>query len=180
MARSRSITRYYLQCDRQQQPQAWPDDRIWDELRLRMRANAYGPLPEGPIVDRGVVDMCSLVIDPMQHGRLYLAGDAASLISPSAAKGANPAIMEAEVLALGLIAAATDGDEGALARYSIDCLPRIWRAQAFSHWMINLLHPPLGDSHEAAFLRALQHAQPNSLGSSRACQDYFAENYVGI
>ena len=107
-------------------------------------------------------------------------GDAASLLSPAAAKGANVAVMEAETLALALIAAINGGDEAALARYTADCLPRIWRAQEFSHWMLNLLHGPSGDDEDAVFLRALQQARLRGLASSRRYQDYFAENYVGV
>lgn len=179
MARSPSVTRYYLQCCPGDEPQRWPDRRIWDELQLRMRADQYGPLRQGPILDRRVVDMCSTVMSPIQSGCLFLAGDAASLISPSAAKGANLAIMESEVLAKALIAALRRDDERPLNRYSSECMPRIWRAQEFSHWMINLLHNPAG-SDDAVFLRALQRARLASLQSSRAHQDFFAENYVGI
>lgn len=180
MARSPSITRYYLQCPGGDDPASWSDSRIWDELRLRMRTDQYGPLRQGPILERRVVDMCSHVMDPIQHGRLFLAGDAASLISPSAAKGANLAIMEAEVLAKALIAGLRRNDERPLARYSAECLPRIWRAQEFSYWMINLLHGPSGSSDEVVFQRALQGARLESLQNSRSHQDFFAENYVGI
>ena len=180
MARSETVTRYYLQCVRGADPDAWSDERIWDELARRMRTERFGALREGPIFERVVVDMTSTVIDPLQSGSLFLAGDAASLISPSAAKGANLAVMESETLALALIAAINDGADDALARYSADCLPRIWRAQEFSHWMINLLHGPGGQDADAVFLRALQQARLRSLASSRRHQDYFAENYVGI
>jgi p-hydroxybenzoate 3-monooxygenase len=179
MARTATITRYYLQVPKGTDPQAWPDEQIWAELHLRMRADEYGPLRVGPIVERRVVDMTSHVMDPIQHRRLLLAGDAASLISPSAAKGANLAIMSAEVLARALNSASQD-DLRPLEQYSADCLPRIWRAQEFSHWMINLLHAPTGDSTEAVFLRALRRARLADLQSSRAFQDFFAENYVGI
>ena len=118
MARSATVTRYYLQCPRGEDPAAWSDDRIWDELGRRMRTDQFGPLNEGPIFERGVVDMSSTVLDPMQHGRLFLAGDSASLISPSAAKGANLAVMESEALAAGLVAALVDGDAAPLARYT--------------------------------------------------------------
>lgn len=180
MARSPSVTRYYLQCHPGDDPQHWSERRIWDELCLRMRTDRYGALRQGPILERLVVDLCSNVMDPIHYGRLFLAGDAASLISPSAAKGANLAIMEAEVLAKGLIASLIQDDEQPLARYSADCVPRIWRAQEFSQWMINLLHTPSGSSDEAAFMRALQRVRLDSLQNSHSHQDFFAENYVGI
>jgi p-hydroxybenzoate 3-monooxygenase len=179
MARSPSVTRYYLQCAPGHDPASLSDDQIWAELSLRMRVDEYGTLKQGPIIERRVVDMHSNVLDPIQHGNLFLVGDAASLISPSAAKGANLAIMEADLLSQAMIAALR-GDSRALDRYSADCLPRIWRAQEFSHWMINLLHTPSGDSDEATFLRALQRARLESLRTSRTHQDFFAENYIGI
>ncbi len=180
MARSDTVTRYYLQCGRGADPDAWSQERIWGELARRMRAERFGALRQGPIFERVVVQMTSTVIDPIRCGSLFLAGDAASLISPSAAKGANLAVMEAETLAVALIASINGGDDDAIARYSADCLARIWRAQEFSHWMINLLHGPSGQDQDAVFLRALQQARLRSLASSRRHQDYFAENYVGV
>jgi p-hydroxybenzoate 3-monooxygenase len=180
MARTSTVTRYYLQVPRGENPDAWPDERVWDELRLRMRAGQYGELKQGRITERRIVDLVSHVMDPIQHERLFLAGDAASLISPSAAKGANLALMAAEVLAHAMACAVNRNDERLLARYSQDCLPRIWRAQEFSHWMIDLLHGPFGDTDDVVFARSLQRARLASLRNSRAHQDFFAENYVGI
>jgi len=171
MARSPEVTRYYLQVPVDDDPEAWSDDRIWAELRTRMR----GPLREGPVTERRIVRLRSDVIDSMRHGRLFLAGDAASLISPSAAKGANLAILQAEVLADALTDALVRDDEHALADYSRVCLPRIWQAQEFSHWMITLLHEPADGFH-----RALRRTRLGRLRDSRAQQDLFAENYVGI
>ncbi|MEV8092798.1 4-hydroxybenzoate 3-monooxygenase [Kitasatospora sp. NPDC085879] len=180
MARTPDITRYYLQVPRGESPADWPDTRVWAELAHRMRADRHGPLHEGPILERRIVDMNSDVLDPIQYGRLFLVGDAAGLISPAAAKGANLAVMAAEILAEGLVPALRSGDEQRLTRYSADCLPRIWRAQEFSHWMIDLLHGPAGTGDDAVFLRALQQARLESLRTSRRHQDHFAENYVGI
>ncbi|MCN9243495.1 4-hydroxybenzoate 3-monooxygenase [Streptomyces sp. RY43-2] len=180
MARTPSVTRYYLQRPKGTDPQGWSDERIWEELNLRMRVDRFGALNEGPILERGVVDMQSDVLDPIRYGSMYLVGDAASLISPAAAKGANLAVMEAEILARALVAALGSHDETLLDRYSADCLPRIWRAQEFSHWMINLLHAPSGDDDEVVFLSGLQLARLETLRTSRAHQDCFAENYVGV
>lgn len=180
MARTATVTRYYLQCPEGTDPDAWSDSAVWDELDLRMRAERFGPLRRGPVLERAVVDLESDVLDPMQYGRLYLAGDAAGLISPSAAKGANLAVMAAEALADAFAAAVHHGDEGPLARYSATCLPRIWRAQEFSHWMIGLLHAPAGDDEESRFLRALRTSRLDSLRTSRTQQHYFADNYVGV
>lgn len=175
MARTATTTRYYLQCERGTSPDAWSDERIWDELETRMLAAKYGPLLRGPIVQRTVVDLESDVLEPLRHGSLLLAGDAASLISPSAAKGANLAVLEAELLAAALTDALAHGDSAALDRYSADCLAYVWRAQEFSHWMIRLLHG--GDS---PFQDRLRGSLLESLRTSRTQQDWFAEHYVGV
>ncbi|HEX8865629.1 MAG TPA: FAD-dependent monooxygenase, partial [Lentzea sp.] len=116
----------------------------------------------------------------IQHDRLFLVGDAASLISPSAAKGANLAIMEAELLARALVSAITRDDERELSDYTKSCLPRIWRAQEFSHWMIDLLHGPSHTASDAGFQHALRRARLDSLRRSQSHQNFFAEHYVGI
>ncbi|MEU8524931.1 4-hydroxybenzoate 3-monooxygenase [Streptomyces sp. NPDC048629] len=180
MARSAEITRYYLQCRRGTRPDTWSEDRLWDELDLRMRAAEYGPLLRGPLVQRAVVDLESDVLEPLRHGSLFLVGDAAALISPSAAKGANLAVLEAEILGQALIDALVHGDTEPLARYSERCLTHIWRAQEFSHWMIRLLHGASDAEGASLFRDRLRHSRIASLRTSRTQQDWFAENYVGI
>ncbi|WP_394613332.1 4-hydroxybenzoate 3-monooxygenase [Lentzea sp. JNUCC 0626] len=175
MARSPEVTRYYLQVPPGDDQEAWSDERIWAALRTRMRVDDFGQLKEGPIIERRVVRLRSEVGEEIQHDRLFLVGDAASHISPSAAKGANLAIMEAEVLASALTSALLRDDERPLAEYSRTCLPRVWRAQEFSRWMIDLLHAPDDDFH-----RALRRARLHSLRDCRAHQNFFAEHYVGI
>lgn len=180
MARTATVTRYYLQCPRGTDPADWDEDRIWAELATRMRTAAFGPLTSGRVLERAVVDLRSDVLQSPGAGRLWLAGDAAGLISPSAAKGANLAVLQAERLARAFEEALARGDEGGLERYAADCLPRVWRAHEFSHWMSGLLHGPAGDDAEARYGRALQYARLESLRTSRAHQDHFAENYTGI
>ncbi|MFH9795582.1 4-hydroxybenzoate 3-monooxygenase [Streptomyces virginiae] len=180
MARSAEITRYYLQCDRGTRADAWHEDRIWDELALRMRAAEYGPLRRGPFVQRTVVDLESDVLEPLRHGSLFLVGDAAGLISPSAAKGANLAVLEAEILAHALTDALVHGDPEPLDRYSERCLVHIWRAQEFSHWMVRLLHDASDPGGASLFQERLRHSRIASLRTSPTQQDWFAENYVGI
>ncbi|WP_327350374.1 4-hydroxybenzoate 3-monooxygenase [Streptomyces sp. NBC_01304] len=180
MARTSTITRYYLQCDRGTPAQSWSEERIWDELDLRMGAKAYGPLQRGAILERSVVDLESDVIEPLRHGALFLAGDAAALISPSAAKGANLAVLEAEILAQALTDDLLHGVGEGLDAYSPRCLTHIWRAQEFSRWMIGLLHSPPGNDSQASFLNSLQRSRLSSLRTSRSQQDWFATHYVGL
>ncbi|MFI7386387.1 4-hydroxybenzoate 3-monooxygenase [Streptomyces sp. NPDC049813] len=180
MARTSEITRYYLQCAPGTPADAWSQERIWDELDRRMHAKAYGPLVRGPIVQRTVVDLASDVLEPLRHGTLFLAGDAAALISPSAAKGANLAVLEAELLARALTDALLHGDTEGLDTYSARCLTHIWRAQEFSHWMIGLLHGPPGTDGATRFHNNLRRARLHSLRTSRSQQDWFAEHYVGV
>ena len=180
MARTQTVTRYYLQCPRGTDPAEWDEDRIWSELATRMRTAEFGALKAGRVLERAVVDLRSDVLQSPGAGRLWLAGDAAGLISPSAAKGANLAVLQAERLARAFGEALADGDEGGLGRYAADCLPRVWRAHEFSHWMSGLLHGPTGDDAESRYGRALQYARLESLRTSRAHQDHFAENYTGI
>ncbi|MFF3644487.1 4-hydroxybenzoate 3-monooxygenase [Streptomyces sp. NPDC002564] len=180
MARTSEVTRYYLQCEPGTPADAWSEDRIWDELDLRMGADKYGPLHRGPLIQRSVVDLRSDVLEPLRHGALFLAGDAAGLISPSAAKGANLAVLEAELLADALTDALRAGDPAGLDAYSARCLTHIWRAQEFSHWMIGLLHGPSGADGESLFHNSLRRSRLASLRTSRAQQDWFAEHYVGV
>ncbi|MFD4352775.1 4-hydroxybenzoate 3-monooxygenase [Nocardia sp. NPDC058519] len=178
MPRSPYVTRYYLQSAGHEDPLGWDERRIWKELAARLGADRYGALSEGAVIERSLVRLRSEILDPIQQGRLFLVGDAASSISPSAAKGANLAILGADTLARALRSALRNGDETAPHRYSADCLPRIRRAHEFSNWMIGMLHPPTGP--RSVFDAALQQSRLHSLATSRTHQDLFAESYVGI
>ncbi|WTW28639.1 4-hydroxybenzoate 3-monooxygenase [Streptomyces purpurascens] len=180
MARTSEITRYYVQCERGTPADAWSEERIWDELDLRMRGTEYGPLHRGRVVERAVVDLESDVLEPLRHGSLFLAGDAAGLVSPCAAKGANLAVLEAEILAGALVDDLVHGDSEGLDAYSARCLAYIWRAQEFSHWMIRLLHGPSGSDGTSSFHNSLRRSRLTSLRTSRSHQDWFAEHYVGV
>lgn len=180
MPRTAEVTRYYLQCDPATDPEQWSEQQIWAELTRRLAAPGTPALITGPIIERTLVRLRSQILDTLQSGRLFLVGDAATSISPSAAKGANLAITGARLLAEGLIDALRDADETALQQYSAQYRPRIQRAQEFSRWMIELLHPPAGDERERADRRELQEARLRDLAVSRAHRDVFADNYVGI
>ncbi|MEV7547389.1 4-hydroxybenzoate 3-monooxygenase [Streptomyces sp. NPDC089915] len=196
MARTPEVTRYYLQWRRGTAADAWSDQRVWDELDVRMRAEDHGPLHRGPLLERGLFDLTCEVIEPLRHGSLLLAGDAASLLAPAAAKGANLAVLEAELLAAALTDALTRGDTTGLGTYSDQCLAHIWRAQEFTGWMTRLLHAaPDADANggdgtgtgadadavAGSFFQAgLRRSRIASLRTSRIHQDWFAENYVGV
>jgi p-hydroxybenzoate 3-monooxygenase len=172
--RTSHISRLYLQCRPDEDLAEWPDDRIWNELQLRLG------LPDtfrGPILERGVTPMRSFVIEPMQSGRLFLAGDAAHIVPPTGAKGMNLAIADVVVLARALVAHFRHGDGSGLAAYSETCLRRVWRAEHFSWWMTSMLH--VGDRADD-FDRRLQLSQLRYVASSRAAATSLAENYVGL
>ena len=174
--RSPTRSRYYLQCRPDEDPDAWPEDRIWEELQLRTAVDDWD-LVEGPILEKGVTGMRSYVCEPMTYGRLFLAGDAAHIVPPTGAKGLNLAIHDVRVLAAALIRFYESGDESLLDAYSDACLRRVWRCEHFSWWMTTMLHlAPGGDP----FDLQLQRSQLRYLTSSRAQATALAENYVGL
>jgi p-hydroxybenzoate 3-monooxygenase len=172
--RTPQLSRFYLQCEPDADPDDWPDARIWDELRARLSLD----LAEGPIVEKGVTPMRSFVVEPMQHGRLFLAGDAAHIVPPTGAKGLNLAVADVRVLAEALCAFLADGDDAGLRAYSDTCLRRVWRAEHFSWWMTSMLHRFPGGSE--GFEEKLQRSQLDYVTSSRAAATTLAENYVGL
>jgi p-hydroxybenzoate 3-monooxygenase len=175
--RSPQISRLYLQCAPDEHVEAWPDARIWNELRARLGPEAAASLEEGPILEKGVTAMRSFVVEPMQHGKLFLAGDAAHIVPPTGAKGMNLAIADVRVLADALSAWYDDGRADLLDSYSATVLRRVWRAEHFSWWMTSMLHR---FPDESGFQVRLQHAQLRYVTSSRAAATSLAENYVGI
>ena len=175
--RSPTVTRLYLQCDPSDRIEAWSDERIWEELQLRFESGDFR-LNEGPIFERGITPMRSFVTEPMQHGRLYLAGDAVHIVPPTGAKGLNLAVADVTILADGLERWLAHGDESVLERYSELCLRRVWRVQHFSWWMTSMLHRLPEDVD--GFQSKLQIAQLDYVCSSRAASTSLAENYVGL
>ena len=175
--RSPVVQRMYLQCEPDEDPAQWPDERIWDELHRRLDGDDAPDLVEGAILQKGVTAMRSFVVEPMQYGRLFLAGDAAHIVPPTGAKGMNLAIADVAVLADALAAFYTGEGTAALDAYSARCLRRVWRAQRFSSWMTLLLHlAPAAD----AFGERLQLAELDYVTSSHAASQTLAENYVGL
>jgi len=175
--RSPQLTRLYLQCDPGDRIESWPDERIWDELHTRFACDGW-ELHEGPIVERGITPMRSFVAGPMQHGRLYLAGDAVHIVPATGAKGLNLAVADVRVLAAGLVRWFDEDDRSLLDAYSETCLRRVWRTQYFSWWMTTMLHRA-PDDHDR-FQANLQRAQLDYVTSSLAAATSLAENYVGF
>jgi p-hydroxybenzoate 3-monooxygenase len=169
--RSPTISRLYLQVPNEERLAEWPDDRIWDELRVRI-----GNVNEGPIFDKGITPMRSFVTAPMQHHRLFLAGDAAHIVPPTGAKGLNLAVNDVRLLDTALRAYYEDGSTTALDGYTTAALRRVWRAQDFSNYMTQLLH----DLGRGAFERGLQLSRLEYLTRSEAAATSLAENYVGL
>jgi p-hydroxybenzoate 3-monooxygenase len=173
--RSPTLSRLYVQVRHDEDVAEWPDERIWAELQTRLGTPGW-ELAEGPVLEKGVTGMRSVVVSPMQHGRLFLAGDAAHIVPPTGAKGLNLAIADVELLGEA-IADWYSGDPSALEGYSRACLPRVWRAEHFSWWMTSMLHLlPGGDP----FDRELQLAQLRYVVASQAAATTLAENYVGL
>lgn len=174
--RSPHITRLYLQCSPDEDLAQWSDQRIWEELQIRLSGGANWKLTEGPILQKGVTGMRSFVVEPMQYGRLFLAGDAAHIVPPTGAKGMNLAVADVNVLAHAFAQFYSKRRTDLLERYSETCLRRVWRAQRFSWWMTSMLH-----RHEAnPFDRRRQLAELDYVTSSRAASQSLAENYVGL
>jgi p-hydroxybenzoate 3-monooxygenase len=174
--RSPEVQRLYFQCDPQDDVEEWPDERIWDELSTRLATHDGWELAGGEIFQKDIVHMRSFVCEPMQHGRLFLAGDAAHIVPPTGAKGMNLAVADIRVLAHALTEFYRSGDKRLLDAYSETCLRRVWRAQRFSWWMTSMLHR---FDRSDAFQLKVQQAELDYVTTSRAAAITIAENYVG-
>ena len=175
--RSPAVQRMYLQCAPDEDLAAWPNERIWQELKRRLEGHDPPNLVEGAITQKSVTAMRSFVVEPMQYGRLFLAGDAAHIVPPTGAKGMNLAVADVAVLARALEGFYASGSTAGLDAYSATCLARVWKAQRFSAWMTSMLHrAPDGDP----FGERLQVAELDFVTGSRAASQALAENYVGL
>jgi p-hydroxybenzoate 3-monooxygenase len=175
--RSPNITRLYLQCAPDENLANWPDERIWDELQLRLAAGKDWKLNRGAVIQKGITEMRSFVVEPMQSGTLFLAGDAAHIVPPTGAKGLNLAVADVRVLACALTDYYANSNRELLTKYSEICLRRVWKVQRFSWWMTSMLHRFAGEN---AFDQRRQLAELDYVTSSHAASQTLAENYVGL
>ncbi len=173
--RSPTLARLYLQCAPDEDIDNWPDARIWEELHIRL--NGVRPLAEGRMLQKGVTPMRSFVVEPMQVGRLFLAGDAAHIVPPTGAKGMNLALADVLVLSRALEAYYRQNRTDLLEAYSATCLGRIWKAQRFSWWMTQIFHR---FPDEVPFDQRRQIAELGYVASSTAAATALAENYAGL
>ena len=174
--RSEVLQRMYFQCDPGEDPGAWSDERVWAELDRRTALEGFS-LAKGPITEKVVLRFRSFVLEPMRHGNLFLAGDAAHTVPPTGAKGLNLALMDVKVLAEVLGRAVNGGETAALDEYSPRALERVWKAQHFSYWMSTMLHTLPGEF--AAFDAARQVGELTSIVQSESGRRYLAEGYTG-
>jgi p-hydroxybenzoate 3-monooxygenase len=175
MLRSSTVSRFYLQVPVAENVDNWPDEKVWTELhkRLALRDSDWA-LTEGKIIEKRVLDMRSHVVEPMRYGRLYLLGDAAHIITPMGGKGMNLALNDAEVFAEAVESYYHHKSTAGLDGYSATCLRRVWRAQEFSQWMVDLIH-----RNEQPFMSRLGHARLQHLIESPEAAAAFAHRYVG-
>ncbi len=176
MARSPQVTRYYLECPPGDDPENWPDERVWAELHERLAADGAQPLTEGRLIEKRVLAMHNYVVEPMGHGRLYLAGDSAHLLAPIGAKGMNLAIHDSLLLGDALVAYYGKGDDSGLRGYSAACLRRVWQYQEFSQWLSEVYH---GTSSGDPFRAGTSVARLRRILVSPAAAIGFAELFLG-
>ncbi|MEJ7668667.1 MAG: 4-hydroxybenzoate 3-monooxygenase [Casimicrobiaceae bacterium] len=175
--RSPTLQRLYFQCNPHDRVERWSDDRIWAEFRSRLETSDGWKPKEGAVTQKSIIAMRSFVCEPMQHGRLFLAGDAAHIVPPTGAKGLNLAVADVRVLAQAIVEHYKTGSGEALRRYSATALRRVWKAQRFSWWMTSMLHQ-FPDNNP--YQRRVQLAELDYVTSSRAAATTLAENYVGL
>jgi len=175
--RGPNVTRLYVQCAPDDALDSWPDERVWFELAARLSTRDGWSVHEGPVLEKSITTLRSLVTEPMQYGQLFLVGDAAHVVPPTGAKGMNLAVADARVLGEALARWYRDGDRRGLVEYSATCLRRVWRAEHFSWSMTSMLHRfPDTDG----FQEKLQLSHLRYLCNSTAAATSLAENYVGL
>ena len=175
--RSNTRSRYYIQVPLDEKLEDWPDDRLWDELAIRLGPDAAAHMTRGPAIEKSIAPLRSFVFEPMRHGSLFLAGDSAHIVPPTGAKGLNLAASDVAYLSDALIRFFKKGDQGAIAGYSRKALARVWKSERFS-WQLTMLMHRFPDS--GPFERRMQVADLDYIASSIAAQTTIAENYVGL
>jgi p-hydroxybenzoate 3-monooxygenase len=175
--RSRTRSRYYLQCALDEPLANWPDERIWDELALRLGEHAARALIRGPAIEKSIAPLRSFVSEPLRYGQLFLAGDAAHIVPPTGAKGLNLAASDIHYLFEALLAYFREGSASALEGYSARALARVWKAERFSWWFTGLTHR---FPNAEPFDRKMQVAELEYIRHSHAAQVTLAENYIGL
>lgn len=175
--RSDSVVRHYVQVPSTDKIEDWSDDRFWNELRTRLGEEDAELVNEGDVFEKSIAPLRSFVAQPMQHGRLFLAGDAAHIVPPTGAKGLNLAASDVHYLSEALIAKYKSNQEEKLATYSDTALARVWKAERFSWWMTSMLHT-FGDQNE--FDGRIRDAELQYILSSKAGLATLSENYVGL
>ena len=174
--RSPTRSRYYIQCSLAEDVEAWPDERFWHELKMRLDPKARADIVTGPSIEKSIAPLRSFVAEPMRVGRLLLAGDACHIVPPTGAKGLNLAASDVRYLSQALLEHYAEKSDAGLEHYSARALARVWKAERFSWWMTMLLHT----FPEGAFDQKLHRAELDYLFGSRAAATAFAENYVGL
>jgi p-hydroxybenzoate 3-monooxygenase len=175
--RSQTLSRYYIQVPLSDSVEDWSDDAFFDELKRRLPKDVADAMVTGPSIEKSIAPLRSFVCEPMRHGHLFLAGDAAHIVPPTGARGLNSAASDIHYLYHALVDHYKRGDDRGLEGYSAKALARVWKGQRFSWWMTMLLHrfPEQSD-----FERKLQDTELAYLFSSRAALTSLAENYVGL
>ena len=175
--RSATRSRYYIQVAADEDLAFWPDERLWDELAIRLGPAAAATMVRGPAIEKSVAPLRSFVAEPMRWGRLFLAGDAAHIVPPTGAKGLNLAAADVGILAESLTALVKTGHTGLIDSYSARALARVWKAERFSWWFTGVTHRFPGMD---PFARKMQLAELDYIRGSEAAQRSLAENYVGL
>jgi p-hydroxybenzoate 3-monooxygenase len=175
--RSQTRSRLYIQCPLEDKVEDWPDARFYAELKRRLDSAAVAKLQEGPSFEKSIAPLRSFVAEPMRHGRLFLAGDAAHIVPPTGAKGLNLAASDVFYLWQALTDLYKTGSTAGIDAYSARALARVWKAERFSWWMTAMLHRFTGSSD---FDRKMQETELANLVSSQAAMTSLAENYVGL
>lgn len=175
--RSNTRSRYYIQVPLDEKLEDWPDDRLWDELAIRLGPDAAAHMTRGPSIEKSIAPLRSFVFEPMRHGSLFLAGDSAHIVPPTGAKGLNLAASDVAYLSDALIRFFKDSDNNAIVGYSQKALARVWKSERFS-WQLTMLMHRFPES--GPFERRMQVADLDYIASSIAAQTTIAENYVGL